>query len=206
MVTQERPAQAGPPSRMQSRRAMSLLALLAVLTLVACADPPSREMDQAEGAIDAARAAGAEQYAADALAAAVAALAQSHEAVALHDYRIALSYALDSREQAEGAAKLAAEQRAVVQSRAQGALTELRALLDRGNERVAAAEALRASRQSVQQVRGALAHAVNALQEAGAAMAQGDYPAVSERLEGVNADLTAALAELDEPRAAPPRR
>jgi len=88
---------------MQSCRAVSLLALLA---LVACADPPSREMDQAEGAIDAARAAGAEQYAADELAAALAALAQSHEAVTLHDYRSALSYALDSREQAEGAAKL----------------------------------------------------------------------------------------------------
>lgn len=203
MVTEKRPADAGLSSSMRSHRAIPLVAILA---LFACADPPNREMDQAEGAIDAARAAGAEQYAADELTAAVTALEQSRDAVALHDYRSALSYALDSRERAESAAKLAAEQRALLQSRAERALTELRGLVERGDERVAGAEARRAPRQTVRRVRAALSHAVNALQEASAAMAQGDYAAVSQRLEGVSADVTAALAELDEPRTAPARR
>ena len=35
------------------------------LSTIACASPPQREIDQAQGAIDAARAAGAERYAAD---------------------------------------------------------------------------------------------------------------------------------------------
>ena len=63
-----------------------------------CGEPPSKEMHQAQGAIDAARAAGAERYAADTLAAAVKALAQADLAANQRDYRLALNHALDSRE------------------------------------------------------------------------------------------------------------
>ena len=41
-----------------------------LLFVAGCADPPSKEMDQAQGAIDAARAAGADQYATTGLTAA----------------------------------------------------------------------------------------------------------------------------------------
>src|SRR5688572_14820112 len=40
-------------------------AWLLILLVIGCAEPPTREMDQAQGAIDAAKAAGAEKYAAD---------------------------------------------------------------------------------------------------------------------------------------------
>ena len=74
-----------------------------------CADPPTKEMNQAQGAIDAARAAGAEQFAADEFQAAVDALKRRDEAVDQRDYRLALSLALDSRERAQDAAKRAAD-------------------------------------------------------------------------------------------------
>jgi len=92
------------------------ITIAATLLLFGCAEPPNREIDQAQGALDAARAAGAEQYAAEEFAAAVTSLKQSRAAVAARDYRSALNYALDSRERAQIAAKQASNQRAVVRS------------------------------------------------------------------------------------------
>ena len=154
-------------------------------------------MNQAQGAIDAARAAGAEQYAPEELAGAVAALRQAQESVSQRDNRTALSQAIDSREQAQNAARQAAEARALVQSQAERSLTELRLLLERGDERVAQAEARGLPRTTVMTARGALASAVNALQEASAAMSRGDYAAVRRRIDAVQGDAAAAVAEVE---------
>ena len=85
---------------------------LGAAVLVACAEPPTREISQAQGALDAARAAGAEAYARTEFQAADAALKKAHDAVAERDYRQALSFALDAREQARTAAREAAAARA----------------------------------------------------------------------------------------------
>ena len=60
-------------------------AALVLAALSGCGAPPQKEMDQAEGAIAAARAAGAAQYAAVEFAAAETALKRSHEAAAQPD-------------------------------------------------------------------------------------------------------------------------
>src|SRR4026208_898399 len=65
--------------------------VLPVMVLCACAEPPSKEMNQAQGAIDAAKAAGAEAFAPMEFTAAVDALRHSEEAAAQRDYRQALS-------------------------------------------------------------------------------------------------------------------
>src|SRR5687768_10694125 len=80
-----------------SRLSRALWVFLVALC-TACAEPPSKEMNQAQGAIDAARAAGAEQFAAAEFTAAVDALRRSEEAVAARDFRLALNHAIDSRE------------------------------------------------------------------------------------------------------------
>src|SRR5262245_28271359 len=85
-----------------------------VLSVSACATPPTREMDQAQGAIDTARAAGADRYAAEEYRGAVDALKQAQDAVEQRDYRLALNHALDSRERAQAAAKHAAESQATL--------------------------------------------------------------------------------------------
>ena len=79
------------------------------VSLVACGEPPDKEMHQAQGAIDAARAAGADTYAPDEFKAAVDALARAQDAVAQRDYRLALNNALDSRERAQNAARMGAD-------------------------------------------------------------------------------------------------
>ena len=61
--------------------------LIAALSAAACGDPPDKEMDQAQGAIDAARAAGADRYATAEYAAANDALARARLAVTGRDYR-----------------------------------------------------------------------------------------------------------------------
>ena len=73
----------------------AVLACLFVALAGACTSPPNKEMDQAQGAIDAARAAGAEQYASTEFAAATTALKSANDAVEQGDYRLALNHAID---------------------------------------------------------------------------------------------------------------
>ena len=82
---------------MRLRRRAGLACFLVVFLASACTSPPNKEMDQAQGAIDAARAAGAERYAAKELAAANAALKSANDAVQEGDYRLALNHALEPR-------------------------------------------------------------------------------------------------------------
>jgi hypothetical protein len=78
-----------------------------ILLVAGCSEPPQNEMNQARGAIAAARAAGAETYAPAALDEARAALAESERAVEQRDYRLALRYALVTARQRLAAARAA---------------------------------------------------------------------------------------------------
>ena len=122
------------------RRATRVLTLALTLVAGACAEPPNKEMHQAQGAIDAARAAGAERYAAAELAAAVKALAQADAAATQRDYRLALNHALDSRERAQSAAREAAAGRAAARSRAERLLADVTTALATATGRLEAAE------------------------------------------------------------------
>ena len=171
--------------------------IAAALLLSACAEPPNKEMDQAQGAIDAARAAGADVYADEQLTAAVTALKQSRDAVTQRDYRSALNYALESRDRAQNAAKQASEQRATVRGQVERALADLNALLARADRRVTLAESNRAPRRTITATKNVLAPARAAVQKASAAVARGEYAAAQRDLEGVEARVTAAIAEIE---------
>ena len=87
-----------------------------------CSEPPQKEIDRAQGAIDTARAAGAEQYASAEFAEATGALQQAHDAVTQRDYRLALSRALDASQRAQESARQAADGQARARSDAEVAL------------------------------------------------------------------------------------
>jgi Domain of unknown function (DUF4398) len=126
-----------------SPRAIAAVALVSALTwLPACGQPPEKEMHEAQGALDAARAAGAQQYAPEEYAAAATALKKSQDAVGDRDYRQALNFALDSRERAQNAIKEAMNRKAVVRSDAERAIAD-------------ATDELRAARDSLQHARSA---------------------------------------------------
>jgi len=177
---------------------------------LACAEPPRSEMDQAQGAIDAARAAGADRYATAQYEAAVKSLQSAQEAVAARDYRLALSHALDSRDRAQKAAKEAAGEQVLLRSRAERRLAELTARVDRTRQRLTQAETSRAARRSAMAARKSIADAEALLQKAGTGIQDGDYGASEARLSESATKLDEANAEIDTAlkpaRAGKPRR
>jgi flagellar hook-basal body complex protein FliE len=188
------------------RRAAQVLALGVSLVMSACAEPPNKEMHQAQGAIDAARAAGAERYAADALAAAVKALEQANAAAAQRDYRLALNHALDSREQAQNAAREAAAGRASARSRAERLLADVTTALATATARLEAAEGAKLPKSALADPGTQIATVQKAVQEAGAALGREDYIRAAQVLEGRVDAVHAATTQIDQALAAPPPR
>ena len=179
------------------RRVGRRLALVILLLSAGCAEPPSKEMNQAQGAIDAARAAGADRFAASEFAAATDALKRSEEAVAAGDYRQALSHAIDSRERAQQAAKVAVEGRANMRGQAERAIAEVATLLSRAQTQLKDPDVVRSNGRTLREPRAVAVKAETALQEARSALSSEDYAAVSKALNGVAAQLQAALTQID---------
>ena len=171
--------------------------VIATLFVSACAAPPNKEMDQAQGAIDAARAAGAERYAGTEYSAAMMALKNSNDAAAARDYRLALNHALESREHAQNAAREAADTKAQVRAEVERSLAEIAALLAGARTRMAAARRARAPSRLLRQSAAEIAAADAAVQKAGEAVAADDYLSARAQLEGVTDRLTAAGAAID---------
>ncbi len=172
-------------------------AVLVLLLSAACGEPPTKEINQAQGAIEAAKAAGAERYAATELKDAHTALDRAQEAVRQRDYRLALNHALDSREQAQNAAKQAADQKALVRGAAESALATVTTTLADAKTRLAEAEAARVPRPRLKSPVDRITAADGALQKARAAMKREDYLAAQKALSGVPESLNSAVAELN---------
>src|SRR5215216_4740130 len=143
------------------RRRSAIPWLLIALLVVACAEPPNKEIGQAQGAVDAARAAGADRYATEEYTAATQSLKEAGDAVTQRDYRLALNHAIESREHAQNAARQAAETRARLRGDVERSLAQVAALLAQANARMAAAEQARVPRRALREAQQALAR-VNA--------------------------------------------
>lgn len=189
-----------------TRRLFLSLAVLAAAAGAACGDPPDKEMQQAQGAIDAARAAGADQYAREEFTAAEGALKRSHEAVDQRDYRQALNTALDARERAQAAAKESVNMKAIARADATKALAEADAALHDSRAKLKAAETSRASMRTLANGRKAIDTGENAVQEARTAFDKGDYLGAIDTAHAVSAQLGPATRDLDAAAAAGARR
>jgi uncharacterized protein DUF4398 len=165
---------------MRSRCRASVVWLLTALLTYACGSPPHKEIDQAQGAIDAARAAGAEKYAPSEYGAAQTALKQANDAVEQRDYRLALNHALESREQAQNAARTAADTRARMRGDTERAIAEVASLMVQTRNRLSALPPARARR-----VRQALTSFGEDVQKASKAMQADDYEGAQRILAGV---------------------
>ena len=166
-------------------------------------------MNQAQGAIDTARAAGADKFAAEEFTAAVDALKRSEDAVAAGDYRLALNHAIDSRERAANAAKMAVEGRADARGHAERAIAEAATLLTQAQTQLKSPDLERLNPRVLRGPRAAVAGAEKMLQEARAALKAEDFPGVTKALNGAATELQAALTEIDaatSPRPAPRKR
>jgi hypothetical protein len=189
-----------------ARACRAFLGSVLLTAVAACGgDPPDKEIQQAQGALDAARAAGADRYAADEFKAAQDALTRANEAVTQRDYRLALNHALDSRERAQNAAKLGADGKAAARVEADRALTAGAATVASARIRLKGAEATRAAAKAANAVKLAISDAERRLQEARTAFDQGNYAEVVATVEAITKALTTATSDLD-PAAARRRR
>jgi len=170
--------------------------LVVVLVAISCAEPPHKEMDQAQGAIDAARAAGAEQYAAAEFTAATKALAQSNEAVTARDYRLALNYALESREQAQNAARTAADTRAKLRGDVERSIAETKSLIAQARARMdgpSGAQIPRGTRRTAQQ---RLKQLEGELQKADASLQAERYREADQLLTGIKRQIQSVVTTI----------
>lgn len=192
---------------MSSRaRVLPVLCLAFVMSFGCGGEPPDKEMQQAQGAIDAARAAGADKYAIDEFTAAQTALKNANDAVTDRDYRLALNHALDSRERAQNAAKMAADGMATARVDADRALTAATQTLADAETRLKAAEAAKTPARTLEAPRATIEAARGQLQEARAIFERGDYLDVPERAKAAAAAIPDALQALDAARQPAPRR
>ncbi len=174
-----------------------LIPLLLAVVIAACAEPPSKEMNQAQGAIDAARAAGADVDAPAELNAAIDALRRSEEAVTQRDYRLALSLAIDSRERAQAAAKVAVNVRAKARGDVEGQIGQASTLLAQARAQLRDPDVARLPRRTVQDQRAVIDAADKSLQDARAALNNDDYEKANKAMEGVVGRIQKAIAVLD---------
>jgi hypothetical protein len=180
-----------------TRRFLFSLAVLAAMAGAACGDPPDKEMQQAQGAIDAARAAGADQYAREEFAAAEDALKRSHDAVTQRDYRQALNTALDARERAQEAAKESVNKKAIARADATTAIAEADAALHESRARLTAAESARAPARALAAGRKAIDAGETAVQKARTAFTSGDYLGAIETAHAIPPQLAPVAHDLE---------
>ena len=182
----------------RARRMLATAPPLCCLLLfcAACSEPPQKEIDRAQGAIDAARAAGADQYAPGAYKAATDALQQAHEAVEQRDYRLALSRALDANERALEAAKEGANGKARARSEVEGLLAMASNSVQQLQTKLRSAEAVRLP--NLEGSRKLRADAQRALQEARTAVKEGNYLQAMERIKSFPDRIAAEIKAIDE--------
>jgi hypothetical protein len=190
-----------------TQRVLRVLPL--ILLLASCAAPPSKEMGQAQGAIDSARAAGADDYAQAELSAAIDSLKRADEAVAQRDYRLALNLAIESLSRAQLAAKTAVAARAKARGDAERLVAEADVLLAQARERLNHPDVSRLPGRVVQEQRDAIAATEKSMQDAREALKADDYARAISSASGVAPRIRAALKALTEtsaPRPAKRRR
>jgi hypothetical protein len=188
------------------RRRLSRFVIVLALIISGCSEPPQKEIDQAQTAVDAAKAAGAETYAADEYTAAATALQKSHASVDQRDYRDALNYAIDARQRATEAAKQAGIAKAHTRAAAERLVTECSARASQLDTDIRVAEGAHVAARDLRSARTTLADAQTALQETRASMEAGNYGEVVTGLTEVRRKLDAAVAAVDALRQRPPRR
>ena len=181
-----------PPPRVRATWLCALLALAAA----GCADPPTKEIDQAQAAIEVAVSGGAEQFAEADLASARTALIQARDSVSQREYKLALGHALDSRERAQTATRHAAEARETLMRETQASLAEVMALQARA-QRVIATAVSGAPRARARRARPEQARLSTRVQEARTLVERGDIVKAGTVLPALKTDLTAFVEELE---------
>jgi hypothetical protein len=188
-----------------SQGAAALVWSLAFVVL-ACAAPPNKEIGDAQQALNAARAAGAERFAPKPYEAAAEAYRLANQAVLAGDYRLALNRALESREHAQTAKRESSDIQNRVRDDVQRALADVATLLASAGSRIEDAERAHLPARVIREARQAVAQVNGDVQEASASIKAQDYASAQPLLARVKPHLEKAIASIDAAMPAQSRR
>jgi len=174
------------------------VAILVSSLIAGCGDdPPTKELQQAQQAIDEARASGADRYSTDEFKAAEDAVKHAQAAVDARDYRQALNDALDARDRAQNAGKDAADKKAKAKIDADRALHDAAlAIVDARAKLRTAETAHRVPTRTLVPVRRDITDAETHVQEARTAFDGGDYLSAIKVLDTAMQRLNESLKVL----------
>jgi hypothetical protein len=170
------------------------LAAGAVLLSAACQQPPTREINAAEAALEAARKAGADRYAVDRWREAEAALQAARDKVQAKDYRGAFSSANEASEKARSAVQAVQSARNLARSAVQLARAEIEAEIEEVDAVRQEAAAAKVPDEAFASVEPQLAEAREALARIGETLDRGE-PLEAQKAA---AELKAQAANLPE--------
>lgn len=180
---------------------------MTALLLLGCSEPPQKEIDQAQTAIDLARTAGADTYATEPYAAAAAGLQKARAFVDERDYRQALSSAIDARQRAQEAIRQAADGKARAQRATDMLVTGVMAKTGELQTALQSAKAAKVPSKELRVSRAAAADVQTALQEARTEIGAGNYARADEILTSVRKKLDQAIQGVENiPRPSPRRK
>lgn len=180
--------------------------MLLLLLAAGCSEPPQKEIDQAQTALDLARTAGADKYATVEYTDAAAALQKARVSVDQRDYRQALNYAIESRQRSQDAIKQAADGKARAQRAAEAIVIDISTRASTLQGQVKAAEAARVPASELRNARAAMAAAQTRLQEARTQIGAGNYEEATNMLTEVRGNLDAAIGEVEKIPLRPARK
>jgi hypothetical protein len=166
---------------------------LLLLAVAGCSEPPKKEIDQAQTALDLAKTAGADKYASDEYLAAATSLEKARAAVDQRDYRQALNYAIDSRQRSQSAITQSAEGKAAAKRAVDTLLTAVAKRIVDVQNRLPGGEAVRTPAKEMRELRAALTQAQTGLQEARTQIGGGNYDKATSDLVAVREKLDAAV-------------
>ena len=174
-------------------------AILASSLIAGCGDdPPTKELQEAQQAIDEARASGADRYSTEEFTAAQEAIKRSQAAVVARDYRQALNDALDARDRAQTAEKDAVDKKAKAKVDADRVLHEAALAVVNARAKLRTAEtAHRVPLRVLVPIRRNIADAETRVQEARTAFESGDYLSVIDPLNAEMERLNSDVKTLD---------
>ena len=176
------------------RRLLVIGSLL--LFTAGCSEPPRKEIDQAQAAVDAARTAGAERYASDEFTAAAGSLDKARAAVEQRDYRQALNYALDARQRAADAARQAADGAAKAKHEVEAQYGDVNVRTNRLQTAIHTAGTAGVLPRALRPAQSVLHDARADLQKASAAITGRNYDAAAKLLAQVRGKVDAAITDV----------
>jgi hypothetical protein len=185
-----------PPPTTPFALMVAVLLILILIPAAGCSEPPRKEIDQAQTAVELAKTAGADKFAPEEYAAAMAGLQKARDAVEQRDYRQALSYAIDARQRAQDAIRQAADAKAKAQRETDSLVNDVTARANQLWARLKGAEAARVPAKELRASRAAMAEAQQGLQEARAEIGAGNYQKAGEILTAVRKKLDAAIHDV----------